>query len=136
MTLTTGKLARAAHVGIETIRFYERRGLVEPTARLASGYRVYSEAAVTRIQFIRKAQQLGFTLNEIGELIELDTDASATCGEVRDRTLDKIAALERKIAVLQGMKAELETLANSCDGDRPMKDCRVRECLTGACEPS
>jgi MerR family mercuric resistance operon transcriptional regulator len=136
MTFTTGKLARAAHVGIETIRFYERRGLVEPTTRLASGYRVYSEEALTRIQFIRRAQQLGFTLQEIGELIELDTNVTRTCGEVRERTLDKIAALERKIAVLQGMKTELETLANICDGDRLMKDCLVRECLTGACEPA
>ena len=129
MTLTVGKLARAAHVGVETIRFYERRGLVEPADRLPSGYRVYSETAVSRIGFIRKAQQLGFTLNEIGQLIDLETDAQANCGVVRSRAMEKIAAVERKISDLQRMKNALETLASSCDGDKPMKECRLMECL-------
>src|SRR5262245_26851989 len=129
MGLTVGKLARAAHVGVETIRFYERRGLVEPAERLPSGYRIYSETAVSRIGFIRKAQQLGFTLNEIGQLIELEADAEANCGVVRTRAFEKIAAVERKISDLQRMKNALESLAGSCAGDKPMKDCRLMDCL-------
>jgi MerR family transcriptional regulator, copper efflux regulator len=129
MTLTVGKLARAARVGVETIRFYERRGLVEPATRLPSGYRIYSETAVSRIGFIRKAQRLGFTLNEIGELMDLEADAKANCGVVRTRALDKIAAVEQKISDLVRMKEALEGLARSCDGNRLMKDCPLMDCL-------
>ena len=135
MTLTVGKLARAARVGIETVRFYERRGLLEPTSRLPSGYRIYSETAVSRIEFIRKAQQLGFTLNEIGQLIELEADAQANCGVVRTRALEKIAAVERKISDLQRMRDALVGLADSCDGNKPMKECALLECLTESGAP-
>lgn len=129
MTLTVSKLARAADVGIETVRFYERRGLLEAPPRRPSGYRMYSHSAVTRIQFIRRAQKLGFTLNEIGELIEFDSRATGNCGDVRDRAVSKIAAVERKIADLVRMKAALETLLGKCDGTRPIKECPVMDCL-------
>jgi Hg(II)-responsive transcriptional regulator len=134
MTLTVGKLARAAHVGIETVRFYERRGLLEPPTRLPSGYRIYTETAVSRIEFIRKAQRLGFTLTEIAQLIELGSDKQASCGVVRTRALDKIAAVERKISDLLRMKEALVDLADSCDGNKPMKECALLECLGGESE--
>ena len=130
MTLTVGKLARAARVGIETVRFYERRGLVEPESRLPSGYRLYSEASVSRIRFIRNAQRLGFTLSEISELIELETRPTVNCGVVQKRALDKISAIEHKISDLQKMKRALEVLAQCCDSDRPIRECALMECMT------
>ena len=97
------------------------------------------EAAISRIGFIRQAQQLGFTLNEIGELMELEADAKANCGVVRTRAVDKIAAVERKISDLVRMKEALEGLASSCDGNRPMSECPLMDCLsepTGIGTPS
>ena len=131
MDLTVGRLARAAGVGIETIRFYERRGLLDPPPRRPSGYRVYPESTVPRIQFIRRAQQLGFTLNEILDLIALDNDKSADCGQLLLRTENKIANIEQKIADLQRMRNALQELQRSCHGGTPIRECPIMDCLSG-----
>jgi MerR family mercuric resistance operon transcriptional regulator len=129
MNLTVGKLARAAGVGVETVRFYERRGLLEQPARKGSSYRVYTPAAVTRIQFIRRAQQLGFTLNEIAELIALEESASENCDAVRGRATDKISAIQRKIDDLEAMKGALQQMLTACPGSQPLSDCPIMSCL-------
>src|SRR5229473_978214 len=95
-TLSIGQVARKAGVGVETVRYYEREGLLEEPPRRASGYRQYSEQVVTRLHFIKRAQQLGFSLKEISELLLLRVDAQTSCDEVKQRTEAKIAEVERK----------------------------------------
>src|SRR5207237_9845446 len=95
--LSIGQVARRAGVGVETVRFYERQGLLEEPPRRASGYRQYSEEVVSRLRFIKRAQQLGFSLKEISELLLLRVDAQASCEEVKGRTDAEIAAGGRKM---------------------------------------
>ena len=96
-TLTIGTVARRAGVGVETIRFYERKKLLpEPARDPSNGYRRYTESAVSRLKFIGRAKELGFTLRETRELLEL-RGGPATCGTVRSRAEDKIADVRRKI---------------------------------------
>ena len=109
--LTIGQLAKAAAVGVETVRFYQRKGLLNEPAR-AGGIRRYDERDVQRLRFIKRAQAAGFTLAEIGELLALDAGED----RARARTLaeQRIAALEQKIAELQAAKAALSRLAGEC----------------------
>ncbi len=127
--LTIGKLARATGVGIETIRFYERSGLLPPPRRRESGYREYGEEDVRRLQFIRRAKSLGFSLREIKELLELRTSPETTCDDVRQRAEKKIATIEQKIAELQRVKQALQELAASCVGSGPQGECPILEAL-------
>jgi MerR family transcriptional regulator, copper efflux regulator len=132
MNFTVSKLADAAGVGIETIRFYQKRGLLaQPDAK--KGYRTYESKDVARVQFIKRAQALGFTLKEIAELIELEEDANSRCGDVQVRASDKIRAIDAKLADLNKMRAQLVGLASSCDRDQALSDCRLMNCLSGAC---
>jgi MerR family transcriptional regulator, copper efflux regulator len=103
-TLSIGQVARRAGVGVETVRFYECEGLLEPAPRRASGYRQYSEQAVKRIRFIKRAQQPGFSLKEITELLMLRVDAQMPCEEVKKRAEAKLAEVERKLIELQRMR--------------------------------
>ncbi|MGC8492775.1 MAG: MerR family transcriptional regulator [Syntrophobacteraceae bacterium] len=115
-SLTIGKVARCAEVGIETIRFYEREGLIDEPPRRESGYRQYPEETISRILFIRRAKTLGFTLREIKELLELQIDSSSalTCDDVRRLAEEKIADIREKIGTLQRMEASLVRLVDSC----------------------
>ena len=105
--LSIGQVARRAGVGVETVRFYEREGLLEEPPRRASGYRQYSEPVVARLHFIKRAQKLGFSLKEITELLLLRVDAQTSCEEVKGRTEAKIAEVERKMVELQRMRQAL-----------------------------
>ncbi len=127
--LTIGKLARATGTSVETIRFYERSGLLPPARRRESGYREYTEEDVRRLRFIRRAKALGFSLREIKELLELRTSPTTTCEEVRHHAEAKIAAIEAKIAELQRVKQALEELAASCYGSEPQGECPILEAL-------
>jgi MerR family transcriptional regulator, copper efflux regulator len=129
MNLTVGKLAQAAGVGVETIRFYERRGLLAQPAKKTSGYRQYAPADVGRIQFIKRAQAIGFTLKEIGELMQLEQDSAAQCGDVQQRALDKVKLVEQKIAELTRMREELTRLSACCESDQLLSECRLINCL-------
>ena len=111
MNLTVGKLAQAAGVGVETIRFYERRGLLQQPLKKQSGYREYEPDDVTRIRFIKQAQAIGFTLKEIGELIQLELDSRAQCGDVQQRAAEKVRVVDEKIAELTRMRKALDRLA-------------------------
>src|SRR6266404_796308 len=104
--LTIGKLAKQAHVNRETVRYYERRRLLPRASRSISGYRVFPDDALRRLRFIRHAKVLGFSLNEIRELLTLRVNSIDTCDRVRERTEVKIADIERKVTVLDGF-AEL-----------------------------
>ncbi|MCA8978978.1 MAG: MerR family DNA-binding protein [Planctomycetes bacterium] len=125
--LTIGQVAKQAGVGVETVRFYEREGLIAEPDRRPSGYRQYPPDAVQRIRFIRHAKELGFSLKEISELLSLRVDPDSTCADVRQRARDKIADIEEKMASLARMKAALERLVTKCRGKGPTTECPILE---------
>lgn len=113
-----GKVAQMAGVGVETIRFYERKGLIEqPLRPVNGGYRSYSAETVTRVRFVREAQRLGFSLSEIEDLLQLRADPETECADVRDRAQAKLADVNDKIANLMAIQGALETLIHSCQGE-------------------
>jgi len=124
-SLTIGKVAQRAGVGIETVRFYEREGLIDVPPRGPSGYRHFPDSVVPRLLFIRRAKELGFTLNEIKELLSLRRDPESTCADVKHRAELKIADIEDKMRSLRRMKKALVDLTDSCSGDGPMDDCPI-----------
>ena len=130
-TLTIGQVARSAGVGVETVRFYERQGLLEEPERRESGYRQYTEDVVAWLRFIRRAKELGFTLKEVRELIALRRDPSATRADVRRQAGTKIADIEAKIRDLQRMKEALLKLTAFCRGHGPASGCPILEALDG-----
>ena len=129
--LTIGEVARQAGVGVETMRFYERQGLLEEPEQRASGYRQYDQEAVAVLRFIRRAKELGFTLKEIKELLALRLDASATLTEVREQAKAKVADIEVKIADLQRMRDVLTKLIKKCHGGGAASGCPILEALQG-----
>lgn len=130
MNLTIGRLSSASGTSVQTIRFYEREGLLELPPRNTSGYRVYGEDALSRLRFIHHAQSLGFTLKEIRELIALQTQPDAGCGDVRRAAEEKLSSIHEKVAALVSMQGELERLVESCAGTGPVAECRLMESLT------
>jgi MerR family mercuric resistance operon transcriptional regulator len=122
-------VARRAGIGVETVRFYERQGLIEEPPRRRSGYREYSEDVVSRLGFIRRAKELGFTLKEIKELLSLRRDPSTPTAEVKRRTVAKIADIEAKIEMLQKMKRGLEKLTSACRGHATSAECPLLHAL-------
>src|SRR5258706_1483124 len=127
--LTIGQVARQAGVGVETVRFYEREGLLEEPPRRASGYRQYSEQVVKRIHFIKRAQKLGFSLKEITELLTLRVDGQTSCEEVKQRTEAKIAEVEQKFSELQRIRQALLQVATLCTGQGPASACPMLDAL-------
>ena len=127
--LTIGQLARRAGVGVETIRFYERQGLLQEPPRKASGYRQYPEETVARVRFIRHAKQLGFSLREIGELLALRVDPAKSCADVKARAEGKMKDIDVRIGELRKMKRALQRLAAECSGRGPTSDCPILEHL-------
>ena len=127
--LTIGRLAKQVGLGIETVRFYERQGLIEPPPRTDSNYRIYPVEEVARLRFIKKAKSLGFTLNEIKELMFIRHDPHATKADIKSRTVAKIKDIEEKIRDLTRIKTALEHLASSCDGHGPLDECPILEAL-------
>ncbi|MEM9557344.1 MAG: MerR family DNA-binding protein [Acidobacteriota bacterium] len=133
-TLTIGQLARAADVGVETIRFYERRGLLAEPPRRPSGYRQYEPEAADRLRFIRRAKELGFTLDEIGELLALRARPTENRDRVRAAASAKIDDIERRIADLEQMRGVLARLVSACEersehADAAMSGCPILEAL-------
>lgn len=127
--LTIGLVARRAGVGVETVRFYERQGLIEEPDRRMSGYREYDEEVVFRLGVIRRAKELGFTLKEIKELLSLRRDPSTPAADVRRRAEAKIADIEAKIEMLQKMKKALEKLTSACRGHATSAECPLLHAL-------
>lgn len=128
-SLTIGQLAKKARVNVETVRYYERRGLISKPPRRDSGYRQYSQDTVARIKFIKRAKELGFSLKEISELLSLRVDPDTTCGDVKRRAEVKIADIEEKIRALQKVKKALTKLVVLCSGQGPTSECPIMEIL-------
>lgn len=112
---TIGRAAKEAAVGIETIRFYERKGLVKrPPKPRSGGFRSYSDADVERIRFVRSAQGLGFSLREVGELLSLEANPRAECGDVHAQAVRKLQEVEQKIAGLRAVRSALKSIIATC----------------------
>lgn len=129
MALSIGQIAAAGNVNVETIRYYERRGLLLAAARSPSGYRQYTADAVKRLRFIRHAQDLGYSLEEIQELLALRVRNGASCAAVARKTRAKIEMVEQRIRHLQRMKRTLEGLAAACAARRPTEQCPILQAL-------
>ncbi len=129
MALTIGQVAAAADVNIQTIRYYERRGLFAAPRRTPSGYREYATDAVSRLRFIKHAQELGFSLTEIQELLGLRVRHGAACDVVEQKTRQKIELVQHRIRDLQRMKRTLERLATACAARRPTDECPILDAL-------
>ncbi len=130
-SLTIGQLADQAGVGIETVRFYERQGLLEEPARKDSGYRQYEAGVVARLRFIKGAKELGFSLKEVKELLALRVDPNTSCGDVKARAEAKIADIEEKIKTLRRMKKSLARLTTECGGKGSGSECPILDALDG-----
>ncbi len=129
MAFTIGQVAVQCGVGVETIRFYEREGLISQPARPASGFRKYPPDAVRWVRFIQRSKALGFSLREIRELLSLRVDSAATCDAVKERAEAKISDIEKKIGHLREMKQALMKLTVACRGKRSTSECPILEAL-------
>src|SRR6266699_290221 len=129
MPLTIGQIASAANVNIHTIRYYERRGHFPTPPRTQTRYRPYPADAVARLRFIKHAQELGFSLHEIEELLALRVRHGAACDAVERKTRSKLELVQQRIRDLQRMKRTLERLAAACTARRPTDECPILEVL-------
>jgi MerR family mercuric resistance operon transcriptional regulator len=127
--LKIGQLAQRAAVNLQTIRYYEREGLLPEPPRLSSGYRLYTDSMVRRVRFIKRAQEIGFSLAEIRELLSLRADGRRERNEVRDLAHAKIADIEGKIRTLKAMKTALTRLTERCSGCGPASECQILESI-------
>lgn len=130
-TIGIGELARRSGVGHETIRYYERESLVPRPPRTAANYRRYPLSAVTRLRFIRMAKGLGYTLDEIRELLSLQ-DANGDRAEVKKLAGHKLRQIRARIGELQRMELALAKMYRRCSGTGPVEGCPIIETLTGA----
>lgn len=130
-TLRTAQVAELAGVNIETLRFYERKGILPEPPRRASGYREYPPETVERVRFIKRAQELGFTLKEVQDLLELRETTRAKAGRVRKVAEAKLEEIEHKIRDLEAMKKSLTELLCACDSQKPIASCPIIESLSG-----
>jgi Hg(II)-responsive transcriptional regulator len=123
--LNRSQLAEAAQVNIETLRYYERRGLIPAPPRSAANYRRYPHRTVERVRFVKHAQDLGFSLDEIKELLSLRATNGARSGEVKRRAEQKIAEVTERIRALERIRAALQHLVSQCSGDGAIEDCTI-----------
>ena len=124
-----GEVAKAAGIGIDAIRFYEREGLIEKPPRRPSGYRVYAPNVVLNLRFIKRAKELGFSLKEISELLSLEADPQAAAGDVKELAEQKLRDTEEKIRALQRMRRALRQAAEGCSGRGPTSGCSILRSL-------
>lgn len=129
--LRTGELAKRAGVNVETLRFYEREGLMPEPPRRMSGYREYPPESVQRIRFIKRVQELGFSLREVRELLALRVERGTTCADVRLKAQEKAREVRQKITDLKAIEWALENLTATCSGDGPLTECPILESLDG-----
>lgn len=122
---TIGELARFAGVNIQTIRYYEKRGLVEPTARSGAGYRLYEKKVLKRLRFIRSAKGLGFTLKEIKGLLDLRIESAEDCDIAKEKVEAKLKTVEQRIDALDSVKRILVELMEACDRRQPTDECPI-----------
>jgi MerR family transcriptional regulator, copper efflux regulator len=128
-SLTIGAVAKRAGVPIDTIRYYEREGLLPEPLRRASGYRSYNDTAVSRLRFIRRAKDLGFTLEEIRDLLALSADRHRGVKAVRERAQQRLASIDARIAELTRIRQGLEQLIEACPGRGDPDQCPILRAL-------
>lgn len=126
---TIGEVAKRAGIGVETVRFYERKGLVEPPPRSEAGYRLYPDEAISRLRFVRRAKDLGFTLDQIGTLLDLRVGADTPCDDVRALASERLADVENKLMQLQRIAAVLQQVVETCDANGRTGDCPILDSL-------
>jgi len=132
--LTIGKLAKEAAVGVETVRFYERKGLLKRPPKRDYGFRHYSATDIGKIRFIKRAQELGFTLREVKGLLEIQSKRKMTGAQVKERAEEKIKEIQKKISDLKKMEASLSNLSRVCGaGEQAIKECRIFDCFDKGC---
>lgn len=119
---TIGQLAKKVHVNVQTIRFYERRGILKPVRREDSGYRKYDGDSLKRLHFIRQAKELGFSLKEIQDLLGLRIRSVETCNRVRIKATEKLDEIQKKISQLKGLEKTMKSLISDCE-NRQISDC-------------
>lgn len=129
--LTRGQLAVRTGCNIETIRYYEQIGLLPPPPRTAGGHRLYGEELCKRLNFVRRSRELGFTLEEIRELLRMVDGHKYNCSEVKALALDHGRDIQRKISDLRKLKTMLETMAAQCRGGK-IPECPIIDALFGA----
>lgn len=134
-SMTIGKAAGSAGVNVETIRFYERKGLIEQPPKSGRAYRQYSETLVAEVRFIKEAQRLGFSLGEIRGLLQICADRRSDCADVQSRVLAKKREVEGKIERLQRLDAALGRLITECPGSGGIERCPILGSLSQT-EPS
>ncbi|HUX19340.1 MAG TPA: heavy metal-responsive transcriptional regulator [Acidithiobacillus sp.] len=130
--VTIGRLAREAGLAAETLRYYERIGLIQPVQRTQSNYRLYDGEAESRLRFIRRAQNLGFSLAEVKELLDIGSSAENDMGEVKALTEQKIVEIDLKIADLQRMRTALAQRVECCPGHGSVANCPILASLADA----
>lgn len=128
-SLKISDLAKQSGVGVETVRFYERQGLIRQPPRPGGAYRAYPEETVAQIRFIRQAQALGFSLEEVGALLSLKIATGSKCAAVRSRAAAKLADVEARITQLERIRIALEKLVGACPGKGPLAACTILEAL-------
>ncbi len=132
--ITIGKLAGLADVNIETVRFYQREGILKEPTKKANGYRYYDEDYVAKLIFIKKVKELGFSLKEIKELLEINTKPRATCNFVKDKVSKKIIEIDEKLNDLKQIRQSLTKLSCACDESADeMKKVKVMDCFESGC---
>jgi Hg(II)-responsive transcriptional regulator len=124
-----GEVAKRAAVNFQTIHYYEREGLLPKPRRSASNYRVYASDAIQRVRFIKRAQELGFTLKDIKELLSLRAAPGTRCRDVRRQAQAKLQDIEEKISTLHGMRRALTKLIGECSGTGPVTACPILDAL-------
>ncbi|MCF7220405.1 heavy metal-responsive transcriptional regulator [Marilutibacter chinensis] len=124
-----GELSRRTGIGIDTVRYYERQGLLRPASRMASGYRLFDEDDVARLQFVRRAKGLGFTLEEIRELLALSDHREDDMASLNAVASAKLVDVERRLAELERMRDGLRSLIDACPGHGAMTRCPILNAL-------
>ncbi|MDX1672887.1 MAG: MerR family transcriptional regulator [Balneolaceae bacterium] len=130
-TYKIGEVARRADVNKETVRYYEKRELIPEPDRRRSGYRIFTQRHIDQIKFIKRAQELGFTLSEIKELLDLRMDDNTTCSEIKIEAQVKYRDVADKIEDLERIKKTLVDLIDACSGEGPKGDCPILDALEG-----
>ncbi len=128
-TFTIGELAKRAGVNVQTVHYYERRGLLLPDGRKPSGYRLYDGGSLKRLLFIRHAKELGFTLDEIKALLELKVESTLACERVREKALVKLRDVEKKIEALKSVEKVLRELVEACERRSPTEACPILKAI-------
>ncbi len=127
-----GQLAEASQTRAVTIRYYERQGLMRNPPRNCSGYRIYNDADLDRLLFIRRSRRLGFSVDSIRRLLDLTDRMDAPCADVDARVRQHLDDVRDRVAQLRTLEIELERLSVCCEGGGSIRDCRIIEALSGA----